>query len=259
MGKLNLEFQRDIQICTFLYGDEKVLRQQASQRFKTEKDRLDITHVGHPSGCRYLTVSPKGNRLFIYIRGTANFKGVLHDGIIWKKKIKHDGISLRFQAGFYKLARKIARDVAITHKKDQKINIVGHSAGGAVACILGFLLEKGLGYEVESVRTFGAPMCASRATAQWLHHELKQKVERVYLTGDTVTKVPYIPFVGSYSHYGQDIKIERNDKAHSVEYNYFWNRTEASFFDLFKLDFVNDHAPLFYVRAINYLLQQVRG
>ena len=100
-------------------------------------------------------------------------------------------------------------------KTNTKVQLVGHSLGGAIAVLMGLYLAKTQPYEV-SVVTFGTPRIGDkrfrdRCCAPNL------KIDRIFNSADIVTHVPYFGYyhVGT-PHVFNDSKVHQIVKNHSM-------------------------------------------
>jgi hypothetical protein len=140
----------------------------------------------------------------ISIRGTANTKNAMVD--IYLKLVLDQKTGLRLHHGFSLAAKKIYAKLKPLLKADYKINVTGHSLGGAVALILAIYLDADQ-FDIEQVTTFGQPKVTNISGAGKIQHI---NIIRVVNPLDLVPLVPLfdpldISNVDIYWHAGKEV------------------------------------------------------
>ena len=140
----------------------------------------------------------------ISIRGTANTKNAMVD--IYLKLVVDQKTGLRLHHGFSLAAKKIYAKLKPLLKADYKINVTGHSLGGAVALILAIYLDADQ-FDIEQVTTFGQPKVTNISGAGKIQHI---NIIRVVTPLDLVPLVPLfdpldISNIDIYWHAGKEV------------------------------------------------------
>ena len=103
--------------------------------------------------------------------------------------------------GFYNEYMRIEQAVIAaipSDNRERKLWLTGHSLGGAMAAICGYSLSK-KGINVDSLATFGQPMFANKAMANFLTKQSKERCLRFVNERDIIPRVP----PAFYHHYGR--------------------------------------------------------
>jgi triacylglycerol lipase len=115
------------------------------------------------------------------------------------------GVGARFHQGFVNALADIWEPVseataAELKKEDRPLWITGHSLGGAIALLSGWMFLRKF-VPVHQVVTFGAPMVGNPAACQGFDRELTDKVYRYANHLDPIPKLPTMSLVANeYSH-----------------------------------------------------------
>jgi len=140
----------------------------------------------------------------ISVRGTTNAENAWVNLSLNLKLDKDTGI--RLHQGFSAAAKRIYTELKPLLKTDHKINITGHSSGGAVAVILAMYLDLDR-FRVEQVVTFGQPKVTNYSGAAKFQH---LDILRVVTPLDPVPLLP--PFdpldvdnIEIYWHAGREV------------------------------------------------------
>ncbi|RLA06408.1 MAG: lipase family protein [Gammaproteobacteria bacterium] len=132
----------------------------------------------------FLATSAVTETQIISIRGTANIENAMVD-VSLKLSVDADtGVSLH--EGFAYSAKQVYAELMPLLKPEYKINVTGHSMGGAVALILAIFLDKDQ-FKVDQVVTFGQPKVTNVQGANTIQHI---NVLRVVTPHDLVPLVP---------------------------------------------------------------------
>ena len=151
---------------------------------------------------------------FIAVRGTSNVENSIID--VSLKLVTDERTGLRLHRGFSFAAKQVYADLLPSLEKGYKLNITGHSLGGAVALILGVYLDLD-GYKIGQITTFGQPKVSNIAGANHMNH---LNIIRVVTLLDLVPLVP--PFdpldinkLDIYWHSGKELLL-LNDTQFSI-------------------------------------------
>jgi hypothetical protein len=152
---------------------------------------------GASSGFAYMangTGSRQGESL-VAIRGTASLADALTDARMSFARspsghVVHRGFSL----GFESIKSSIDSYFKQTNNNPSQIHVLGHSLGGALACLTAEYLSL-QGHNV-SLYTFGCPRVGNTMYSNALdHHVGASNIHRVYHEADPVSMIPIYPFV----------------------------------------------------------------
>jgi predicted lipase len=140
----------------------------------------------------------------IAVRGTSNIENAIVD--ISLKLVVDQHTGLRLHHGFSLAAKKLYAMLKPLLKPDYKIDVTGHSLGGAVALILAIYLDADQ-FNIEQVTTFGQPKVTNIAGARQIQ---QLKVIRVVTPSDLVPLVPLfdpldISNIDIYWHAGKEV------------------------------------------------------
>jgi lipase (class 3) len=120
---------------------------------------------------------------------------------------------------------------AARHKPETQVWLIGHSRGGAMACIAAALLMRE-GYRVTGVCTFGQPKVGNDAFGKWLNDQPFAYVR--YVNGDD--PVPKLPPGKTYKHAVDPKRLAGSSYQHLADGKGF--------------GYVNDHYQLSYQASI---------
>jgi len=140
----------------------------------------------------------------ISVRGTSNIENAMVD--ISLKLMIDKNTGLRLHEGFTFAAKKVYAELEPLLNSDYKINVTGHSMGGAVALILAMYLDA-YQFDIEQVVTFGQPKVTNISGANKIQHI---NVIRVVTPFDLVPLVPLfdpldITNLDVYWHAGKEV------------------------------------------------------
>jgi hypothetical protein len=147
----------------------------------------------------------------IAVRGTTNIENAMID--ISLKLVLDQKTGIRLHDGFSFAAKQVYAELKPMLKADYKINVTGHSLGGAVALILAIYLDADQ-FNVEQVTTFGQPKVTNIAGANKIQHI---NVIRVVTPLDLVPLVPLfdpldLSNVDVYWHAGKEVILLANSQ-----------------------------------------------
>jgi hypothetical protein len=140
----------------------------------------------------------------ISVRGTSNIENAMIDISLKLMVDKNTGV--RLHEGFSFAAKQVYAELKPLLKPDYKINVTGHSLGGAIALILAMYLDA-YQFNIEQVITFGQPKVTNISGANKIQHI---NVIRVVTPSDLVPLVPLfdpldISNLDVYWHAGKEV------------------------------------------------------
>lgn len=149
------------------------------------------------------------NSILIAFRGTDSAKDIASDMQFFKKTVCHmpGGRKIRIHSGFYKSytdAKIFDKIVKYITDKTKRIEITGHSYGGALALICAADLAHRFTHIDYEVVVFGTPRTGNKAFADFFN-EYIPNTSRIENRGDIITKLP--PPLFGYRHVGKTYKI----------------------------------------------------
>ena len=196
-----------------------------------------------------ITVSEKNKRLSVIFRGTESYTDWKYDLMITKRKLEgniyvHSGFyqQLFKNHNFEKIKSKLL--ILLLEHPDYEINIIGHSLGGALSTLFGYLLAKSIKNKV-TVITLGSPRVGNSYFKSDFDAQSNLKHYRISNNRDVITSVPMINF----SHTGINIHLTNDNLTIYENYNY--NRYLK--FSLFNCWSVSDHNIELYYNRIKKL------
>jgi triacylglycerol lipase len=173
---------------------------------------LTLYHTIPGTQISFLLATNKLTRTqIIAVRGTTNIENAMID--ISLKLVLDQKTGIRLHDGFSFAAKQVYAELKPMLKADYKINLTGHSLGGAVALILAIYLDADQ-FNVEQVTTFGQPKVTNIAGANKIQHI---NVIRVVTPLDLVPLVPLfdpldLSNVDVYWHAGQEVILLANSQ-----------------------------------------------
>jgi triacylglycerol lipase len=173
---------------------------------------LTLYHTIPGTQISFLLATNKLTRTqIIAVRGTTNIENAMID--ISLKLVLDQKTGIRLHDGFSFAAKQVYAELKPMLKADYKINLTGHSLGGAVALILAIYLDVDQ-FNVEQVTTFGQPKVTNIAGANKIQHI---NIIRVVTPLDLVPLVPLfdpldLSNVDVYWHAGQEVILLANSQ-----------------------------------------------
>ena len=173
---------------------------------------LTLYHTIPGTQISFLLATNKLTRTqIIAVRGTTNIENAMID--ISLKLVLDQKTGIRLHDGFSFAAKQVYAELKPMLKADYKINLTGHSLGGAVALILAIYLDADQ-FNVEQVTTFGQPKVTNIAGANKIQHI---NVIRVVTPLDLVPLIPLfdpldLSNVDVYWHAGQEVILLANSQ-----------------------------------------------
>lgn len=156
----------------------------------------DIEHldfIDNKEGGMQYYLYRKDEILWVVFRGTDSLADALTDICFFKKSIQRDGIKIH--SGFLNSYMK-ERDFIFNHIDDdvKKINITGHSYGGALALICSLDVKTSFPDKVVETIVFGCPRVGNYAFRK-VYNKYQRNTICVENRNDVVTKLPPV-FLG---------------------------------------------------------------
>ena len=193
-----------------------------------------------------VTISHAHKRINIIFRGSESMSDWYYDLSFFKRQM-HDDIYVH--SGFYNQLTINGNDEKITTvvKKaleefpDYSIYTCGHSLGGALCTLYGFVLSEQIPNRVNVV-SFASPRVGNSGWKEAF--DKKDNLTHIRFTNrnDIVTAFPMI----LYNHVGQNIRLEETKCTMLFDYSYSWWD-----YSLFKCTSVGDHScDLYYTRLL---------
>jgi predicted lipase len=192
-----------------------------------------------------ITVSHAKKRLNVIFRGSESLSDWYYDLKLFKHKLDEkyqpdDNNNVHVHVGFFEQLTKngsydkiidILKE-ALTVYEDYHIFISGHSLGGALCTLFGYMLS----YEIENnitVISFASPRVGNDDWKTAFNNKLNLNHFRVSNNRDIVTAAPMF----NYKHVGHCIRLFDDDYRYYPEYSYngWWE------FSLFNCWRVSDH------------------
>lgn len=196
-----------------------------------------------------ITISEKNKRLTVIFRGTESYTDWKYDLMITKKKLDgniyiHNGFyqQLYTNHNFDKIKNKLL--LLLLEYPDYEINIIGHSLGGALSTLFGYLLAKTITNKV-TVITLGSPRVGNYYFKLDFDSQTNLTHYRISNNRDVITSVPMINF------YHTGINIHLTNDNLTIYDNYNYNRYFK--FSLFNCWSVSDHNIELYYNRIKKL------
>ncbi len=142
------------------------------------------------------------------------------------------GVGARFHQGFVDAIAEIWNPLLTAVEAEQKraerpLWITGHSLGGALALLSGWLFQRRF-ISVHQIYTFGAPMVGNAEATKAFDRELPQKIYRFVNSADPVPKLPTVSLIANdYGHVQTEVLMGTGPEASSsLElFSNFVNRT----------------------------------
>ena len=166
-------------------------------------------------GVTYFLITDTAKKThWIAIRGTVNVMNTLVNLDI--QLTPNNDLGIQLHSGFAETAKSIFQKITPMLEKHYKINIAGHSLGGAVAIVLAMYLDIN-SYPVARIITFGQPKVTNITGAQKFAH---LDILRVVAARDYIPLLPPVDAtditnVNIYWPLGQEI-ILLDNKEYSV-------------------------------------------
>lgn len=261
-----------LEMCTFskmTYGndDEKLSKAGYKTQREFREEGYTITPFLDSKGREAGLVFTRGKEVTIAYRGTQGYDDIITDinaSFTVPSFLLEGG---RVHRGFYNASESSFADleyVLESHAKaqkleikDLKINLTGHSMGGALAKLAALCLKKTKGAQDIHVATFGDPRVFDLTASEIYNEVLGENTIRV--TQHRQDAVPAVPHgCTGYAHVGAQLRVEKSPDhfVHQIDgyYKGIHNVEEGSFKS-------NNNVSLFYypVRLLNILNCAVLG
>jgi len=122
------------------------------------------------------------------------------------------GVGAKFHQGFINALAEIWEPLfeaveAERKKRDRPLWLTGHSLGGALALLAGWLFKRKF-VPVHQIYTYGGPMVGNVDATQALDRELPDRIFRYVNSTDPVPKLPTVSLIANaYGHCNQEIGL----------------------------------------------------
>lgn len=154
-----------------------------------------------------ITLCEAKRRISVVFRGSESSADWYYDLLIMKHKLKDD---IRVHSGFYKqltqnnVYEKIVSEVKSTLTKypDFAIYVTGHSLGGALSTLFGYMLSNEMANQI-TVVSFASPRVGNYAWKQAFNAKENLTHYRVTNNRDIVTALPFY----RYHHVGHNLRL----------------------------------------------------
>lgn len=124
------------------------------------------------------------------------------------------GVGARFHEGFVTAIESVWPDVlklveAEQQRLERPIWVTGHSLGGALALLAGWLLTRKM-LSVTQIVTFGAPMIGNQLAVDAINREFGSKISRFVTPPDPVPRLPMYSFVANeFVHCDREVPVSQ--------------------------------------------------
>lgn len=223
---------------------------EEDNKSKLGEDGLDIDYLDGTE-IKFLVKTLK-NEHWISVRGTANAANAKVDATYIKERDEHLGVYLH--EGFGYAAKDIYAKVKPLLNPEYKINVTGHSLGGAIAAILMMHLDVDQ-FQLNTCYTFGQPKVTNHEGVEKFRH---LPLVRVVDNEDVVPLVPPLTIIsalhGAYRHFGSEVILK--DGGHFIflpEHDAERMIVSSTWLSLFH-ESVEDHYMKNYIAHIDPLL-----
>lgn len=211
--KLFSEIVLYAELANAIYEDKNVLQQVVGEH-QLSLNAVNNVPVVEVSYALLTDTAKKLN--IVVVRGTANVENAIVDMDL--KLIADKQTDIRLHKGFLQAATPIFQELQVSLNKDYKVQLTGHSLGGAVAVILAMQLQSA-GFGVDKVVTFGQPKVTNVEGAK------KYKglnLLRIVRPKDLVPIVPPVDplelkSLDIYWHLGQEILLTKSNSYAELE------------------------------------------
>tara|TARA_R110002073_G_scaffold289900_1_gene454877 strand:+ start:632 stop:1567 length:936 start_codon:yes stop_codon:yes gene_type:complete len=178
-----------------------------------------------------ITLSEKNKRITIVFRGSESMYDWYYDLKFLKTCINQEK-NVYVHRGFYEQLTKNKNHDVITRKikalletyPDYHIFVTGHSLGGALSTLYGYMLSNEIKQNI-TVVSFASPRVGNYDWKKTFDAKSNLDHYRITNNNDIVTAFPSI----LYYHVGNNIRLERNNTA-SFLYNYSYSWWDYSIF-----------------------------
>ena len=199
-----------------------------------------------------ITKSDAKKRLIVVFRGTESRSDWMYDFRICKRNLIEFGHGISVHSGFYKqlydndncekIISKLEEILSDAEYKDYEIYCTGHSLGGALCTLFGYILSHRIKNKVRVI-SFASPRVGNYQFKTYF--EAKENLYHYRITNnrDIVTATPMI----GYHHVGQNIHLSPLNCEFCEKYNRYWK------FSLLRCWSILDHSiDLYYHRLVQH-------
>lgn len=187
-----------------------------------ENDNYNIIKLFDINGVQVgIILNHSDKRINVVFRGSDELSDWLHNFFIFKKHINNNIKlnNIKVHSGFYKLLfnNNLYTDILneiikLTNQyTDYKLNVTGHSLGGALATLFSFFLSHSITSKIY-IFSFASPRVGNRTWAIIFNNKKNLIHYRFVNQKDIVTAIPYF----YYSHCGNYININKNSLVNVI-------------------------------------------
>lgn len=178
-----------------------------------QSGRLPWLHFeSSPNGVQFLIGrNPFERQTVISFRGTDSLQDLLTDLRFWKKHIPYDSMSrsskIRVHSGFcraYQHPRVRDFILKFLHGSSDKILVVGHSYGAALAMLCALDIQYNYPHREIEAAVFGCPRIGNSNFRESYNRRVQRTI-RFENGNDLVTKIP--PWLFGFRHAGAELHI----------------------------------------------------
>ena len=178
--------------------------------FEVRKEEVKVLELSSCEQRAIVTTNHKEKLQTISLRGTKNYKNVAQNLRLGTDPPKEDDVEVPMHRGYRNIAMKCREAFAPLLIKGYKVQLTGHSLGGAAAVALALLYHKSGEVQVRRVVTFGSPKLGPKETAEAIED---LEILRIVQKDDIIPLLPMSrPFVRRpYCHLGEGILLDNDN------------------------------------------------
>ena len=178
--------------------------------FEVRKEEVKVLELSSCEQRAIVTTNHKEKMHTISLRGTKNYKNVAQNFRLGTAPPKEDDVEVPMHRGYRNIAMRCREAFAPLLIKGYKVQLTGHSLGGAAAVALALLYHKSGEVKVRRVVTFGAPKLGPKETAEAIED---LEILRIVQKDDIIPLLPMSrPFVRRpYCHLGEGILLDNDN------------------------------------------------
>ena len=205
----------------------KIILRDLFKLYEDDNYNYDIIKLFDINGVQVgIILNHSDKRINVVFRGSDELSDWLYNLFIFKKNINNNIKlnNIKVHSGFYKLLfnHNLYTDILNEIKKltnqytDYKLNVTGHSLGGALATLFGFFLSYSITSKIY-IFSFASPRVGNRKWANIFNNKENLIHYRFVNQKDIVTAIPYF----YYSHCGNYININKNSTVDVINKQHY--------------------------------------